>query len=583
MNKLIFITVVIMVCVSAFLIIKQFSFPTRKNIKLYVTSDKVTYQPSEKVTIIVKIRNLGSQEILNSFLKIDVTDPFGKGIYSEERRIKKIEINEIKQVNIMWKAPENCLSGFVAKVSLLDNSGNLLANNYHIFDVVKDWIQVPRYGFFATFSVSEDIDKKIEQMAGFHINAIQFYDWFEYHGNYTPIKSEYTILNKPIIRDRVIKKIKKAQEIGMKAMAYTAIYAAAEPIYKEHPEWALRDKFGKPLKFENWLYFMNPDSSSGWHDFLIKQFIESIKMFNWDGIHLDQYGKGWTENAYWNEARVDMEKAFLTFINDAINEIRKYNPRLKLIFNLVNAWPYETIAKYSMSDAIYIEVWPPWNTYADIQKLIQIGKTYTNKAIILAAYTPNHLPTILLLDATIFANQGFHIELGEGNGILIDPYFPKYATLSEDAEKALKIYYECITRYEAYIYDKDIQRLSEENVNISIYKSSGIPKLENILVIPYSKQINGKEQAKIIHLVNFIGIPTMSWKALQQEPKNIANIPIEVKISRESIKNIEGVYFITPDRGNSDPILLNYVISDFGIKFTIPSLKYWDIIIIKFF
>jgi dextranase len=75
----------------------------------------------------------------------------------------------------------------------------------------------------------------------------------------------------------------------------------------------------------------------------------------------------------------------------------------------------------------------------------------------------------------------------------------------------------------------------------------------------------------------------MSWKTLQQEPKNITNIPIEVKISRESIKNIEGVYFITPDRGNSDPILLNYMISDFGIKFTIPSLKYWDIIIIKFF
>jgi dextranase len=541
------------------------------------------YQPSEIIIINVDVRNLGIKEISNISIKLEILDPFEKKICSEDKTIRMINPGETKQFQMSWKAPEGHLSAFVARALVMNYNGKVITSDHYVFDVVKDWIQVPRYGFFTTFSTPEDIDKKIEQMAEFHINAIQFYDWFEYHGNYTPIKSEYTILNKPIIRNQVIKKIKKAQEIGMKAMAYTAIYAAAEPIYKEHPEWALRDKFGKPLKFENWLYFMNPGNSSGWHDFLMKQFIESIKMFNWDGIHLDQYGKGWTENAYWNETRVDMEKAFLTFINDAINEIRKYNPRLKLIFNLVNAWPYETIAKYSMSDAIYIEVWPPWNTYADIQKLIQIGKTYTNKAIILAAYTPNHLPTILLLDATIFANQGFHIELGEGNGILIDPYFPKYATLSEDAEKALKIYYECITRYEAYIYDKDIQRLSEENVNISIYESSSIPKLENILVIPYSKQINGKEQAKIIHLVNFIGIPTMSWKTLQQEPKNITNIPIEVKISRESIKNIEGVYFITPDRGNSDPILLNYMISDFGIKFTIPSLKYWDIIIIKFF
>jgi hypothetical protein len=371
----------------------------------------------------------------------------------------------------------------------------------------------------------------------------------------------------------------------MKTMAYTVIYAAAEPVYEEHPGWALGDGLGQPLMFEGWLYLMNPGAESGWHDFLIKQFVASMAMFGWDGIHLDQYGKGWTARAYWNGTPVDMEDAFLTFINDAVGEIRKHDPSSKLIFNLVNAWPYETIARHSLSDGSYIEVWSPWDTYADIQALIRAGKYYNKeKPVILAAYTPNHLPSILLLDAVIFANHGFHIELGEGNGILVDPYFPLYDTLSENAERALALYYECITRYEAYIYDKDVQLLPEETVWIFDHGSSSIPRAGNILVIPYSKSTDGREEARIVHLVNFVGIDNMRWKSFQREPTGVTDIQMEIQIPANAIDEIEGVYFITPDSGSSDPVPLEYEtdVSASAIKITVPSLKYWDTVIVRF-
>ena len=554
-------------------------------IEVHVVSDKVTYEPSETVTITANIRNCGSEVPQTFFVKLEISDPFGKLICSEGKIVEKLGAGEARQVQMIWRAPEVHLSGFVARGTLIDNNGKVFARNHYVFDVVEDWAQVPRYGFFAVYLQEfENVDRKIEQMAEFHINSIQFYDWFEHHGDYNPTKPEYAILNKPIARSRVVEKIQKAQQRGMKAMAYAVIYAAAESVYIEHPGWALT-RYGQPLMFENWLYFMNPDAQSGWHDYLIEQFISSMEMFGWDGIHLDQYGEGYTTHAYWNGTRVNIERAFLRFINDAVEEMRKYDPQSKLIFNLVNAWPYETIAEYSMSDPTYIEVWSPWDTYTDVQALIRCGKYYNKeKPVILAAYTPNHLPSILLLDAVIFANQGFHIELGEGDGILVDPYFPLYDTLSENAGRALALYYECITRYGAYIYDEDIQSLPEETVWIFDHGSSSIPRAGNILVIPYSKSTDGREEARIVHLVNFVGIDDMRWKSFQMEPTGVTDIQMEIQIPANAIDEIEGVYFITPDSGSSDPVSLEYEtdVSTSAIKITAPSLKYWDTVIVIF-
>ncbi len=578
--------VAIMVGVSAFLLTEWPSdTPVGENIELQILSGKVTYEPLETATIRAKIKNWG-QDISNISVALEITDPFNTQIHFENMSIEKLNVGESKWVQTTWEIPEIRLSGFVARATIVNSDEKVIASDHYVFDVAADWAQVPRYGFFAVYPEEfENVDRKINQMVDFHINSVQFYDWFEHHGNYTPTKTTYAILDKPISRSRVIEKIEKANQHGMKTLAYTAIYAAAEPVHDEHPEWALTDKNGQPLMFANWLYFMNPSPQCGWHDYLIEQFVASIEMFGWDGIHLDQYGEGWTRNAYWGGTRVDMENAFLRLINDAVEEMKKHDPQSKLIFNLVNAWPYEVIARYSMSNPTYIEVWSPWDKYADIQMLISLGKNYNKeKAVVLAAYTPNWLPSILLLDSVIFANQGFHIELGEGNGILTDPYFPLYEELSEDAGKALALYYECITRYGAYIYDEDIQRLPEETVWIFDHGSSSIPRAGNILVIPYSKSTDGREEARIVHLVNFVGIDDMGWKSFQMEPTGVTDIQMEIQIPANAIDEIEGVYFITPDSGSSDPVPLEYEtdVSTSAIKITAPSLKYWDTIIVRF-
>ena len=558
--------------------------PTVPHIEIDLVSDRVTYQPAATAVLVAGVRNLGDG-LSDVPVEFEITEPFGEVLFSERRIIERIDKNEERQARVSWKVPDIGLSGFVARATVTDANGKPIASDHYVFDVAEDWVSVPRYGFFAIFPLeSEDVDEKIRQMAEFHINSVQFYDWFEYHGNYTPTDSEYAILDKLIARSKVLEKIQKAQERGMRTMAYTAIYAAAESIYRDHSDWALTDRLGQPLRFVDWLYLVNPDRGSGWHDYLIQQLVASIGMFGWDGIHLDQYGEEWTKNPYWEGSRVDMENAFLRFVNDAVSKMRENYPQSKLIFNLVNAWPYETIAKHSMSDATYVEVWPPWDTYADIQALIRLGKFYDpEKAVILAAYAPNNLPSILLLDSVIFANQGFHIELGEGDGILVDPYFPRYQILSENAKKALATYYETITRYEAYIYDRDIGRLSEA-AEVLNYESSDIARSGKVLVVSYSKKDAAQEQARIVHLVNFVGIESMTWKTTQQSPKELSDLQLRIRIPEDLVGSIEGVYLVDPDSGTSDPVSLEYQVNvrESAIELILPSLTYWDTVIVKF-
>jgi len=563
------------------------------NVTLTVTSDKVTYKPLENVTITANIINQESYEIDNVTVKTAITDAFGeKELYTENETITSITAYGNVSVQTIWTAPSIMMAGFVAEVSVFDNQSVLLASGYWVFDVVEDWTKVPRYGFFSTpaFSpIATGSAEKVEALKLLHINSLQFYDWFELHGNYTPTKSTYYLLGRKMSRDKVIEIINLAHSAGMKCMPYTTIYSAAQEVYSQHTDWGLNDYQGNPLKFVNWLYFMNPDTPCGWHDYLIDEFLDSIAMFNWDGIHLDQYGEGWTSNAYWNGERVNMVDAFQHFINDAVGNITQTYPEGKLIFNYVTYWPacYEMMGKRTALSALYVEVWDPYTGYSDIRYLIRQGKEYNNsKAVILAAYpTPSPpLPTVLLLDAEIFASQGFHIELGEGNGILTDPYFPSYSTMNETMIKALRSYYETITRYEQYIYDAAVQELSISTVKVTGYPYSISPSANSIQTIPYARVVNGSEEERIIHFINFRGVTNMNWKDAKSVPTELSGVPVEVQIPSEKMKELKGVYLINPDSLNTDPTALSFTVNvtTSTIKFSLPSLKYWDIIIIRY-
>lgn len=594
------VTIVIAIVLSLLAVLAGFYFIGRiivgpeegpvTPVQVEVISDKVTYEPGENVSITALVKNNGNKTLEKMTVNFTIKDALGTLIYNASKVIDKIEIESEESASLTWKAGESMPRGYAADVHV-ESNGELLGQGRVIFDVTN-WTQVPRYGFFAiygyegtTLSPKEEyIDKKVADMAKFHINSIQFYDWFEHHGNYTPPKEGvYNIkgLNKYIKAEKVLEKISRAHQHGMKCMAYVVVYAVADVIYNQHPDWALTNKEGVPQTFgsgEFVLYYVCPSRDCGWHDYAIDQFVKSMQIFDWDGMHIDQYDSMYS--AYWNGKEVDLVTPFVNFVDDTREAIRQVKAEAAVTFNTISKKPPEVI-KDSKEDFVYVETWIS-HSYGDIADLIRSCRTLSNgKPVVLAAYTPkgSSKPTILLLDAVIFANQGFHIELGEGNSILTDPYFPRYEELPKDTVEALRNYYGHITRYEEYMYGSDVER-SEAVATIINHPYSIVPQAGKIYVIDYRRVRDGEPTELISHFINFKGVNNMAWNTRWQlVPTELKDV--EVKVPLPERKMVTAVYLASPDDGDGDPIKLSYNVENGYVQFVVPSLRYWSTAIVK--
>ena len=547
-----------------------------------MTTEKVTYGPNERIVVACGVRNRTGRTFAGLMLHVDVDGPFGERLTGLEAEIGELLPGESKAVALDLRPFEALRRGSPsAAFVLVARLGDGVPRARWVFDVSPKWSLAPRYGFFTDYPRKDArIRSKIRRMMRFHINAIQFYDWFKSHGDYMPAEREYSLLRNDISLDGVLQKVGAAREAGMKAMAYTVIYAASKDVYEPNKDSALLDARSRPLMFGNWLYLMNPGDASHWSDVLIGEFIGSMSKFLWDGIHLDQYGEQWTRRARWRGKRVDVEGAFVSFINRAVAKMREAHPQnAGLVFNNVNAWPLDRICEQSETEVIYIEVWPPNDTYGDIVNLIRKARR-CDKSVVVAAYTPNRLPTILLLDALVFSNRASRIEVGEGNRYLIDAYFPKNGVLHAASLKALEAYYETITRYQEFIYHRDVTELPAGSVRLAGRPASTTPSPGKVFLAAYSKE-DGRKAWRITHLVNFCGISSMKWDSVQPRPRRATGLTLEIGLPAG--RKVARAYFVSPDSGSSEPSRVDVAFERRDSKLTIrvPYLTYWDMVMVE--
>lgn len=493
---------------------------------------------------------------------------------------------------------ERYMTGYGVKVEVQRLDGNYNAY-YTAFDVVDSWTRAPRYGFISDFSDSDMNDEEdIKEMNRYHINVVQYYDWMYRHHKFIPPKDKFIDPLKRKLNLSVVKqKVEYAHKYGMKAMAYGAVYGAGKEFYEKHKEWALYKNDGKVYGFGDFLYIMDINRQCKWHDHIINQFLEAVK-FGFDGIHMDQYGfpKEAVSSLEGEKSIRYLRGDFPKLIDDTKDYIKSKGYNAELIFNAVNNWPVEKVAK-AKEDAVYIEVWPPNDTYESLYNLISNAKKYApQKQVILAAYMRPFLEELniplksaenaaLLTMAVIFASGGFHLLLGEGNGILDDAYYPKYRTINdEEFNKRLRGYYDFIVRYEGLLYDFDISDITMTytgGIN-GEYAFSGSefsvkPKDNCVWTL-----IKDKAGYKIINLLNFTGITDMRWnEPKDSEPREIRNIEVTAMLAEEA----KGIYTASPDINNgvSEKLNFEYVKNENGraVRFTVPNLKIWNLIYIK--
>lgn len=551
---------------------------------LEVVPGRVFYAPGESVVVHV--------EAPRGF-----TAPPGASVHLEIVRLTQVVARLTQAADdrtswtFSWDPPEEPAGYGLA--AWIESGGVKTAYGESALDVARRWTDQPRYGFLSEFDAWDEAKDReaFKLMRRLHLNGLQFYDWQYRHEELVPPTKEFTdSLGRGLTVDSIEGRIRLAREHGMAPMAYTAIYAASPAFYVDHKDWALRDANGKALDFgDGYLVLMNPSRGSPWRDHLLDQFRRTLERFDFQGIHVDQYG--YPRVAYDHRGRtVVMAQAFRNFIDDAKRALSQEFDRNTITFNSVTNWPAAVMAR-SDYDFNYVEVWPPYVTYGDVEWIIR--EAYVNsggKATVIAAYVePEYEATVRLLNAVIFANGGTHIEMGEGDGMLADPYFPKFRRVSPSLWQAQVKAYDFIVRYKEWLYGPREVLDAHQLVQIDGTAPPQRPEAGRIhavltrLLDPGSAAEGaGGGKGIVLSLINFTSASTVEWTAYQPEPELLEEVRVAVTLEHAP----KAVWGASPDGGSAAVTKLSHTTTSlpeggFEVSFTVPRLHYWTVVVLE--
>lgn len=544
-----------------------------------VAPDKATYRPGEAARITVTLQNGDAPlrgRLTLALLHIDTL---------VETQEQSVDLAAHAAADFVFTIipPPTPLRGYGLDATLYDESGQVVARSSGALDVLERWSQAPRYGFLSDFGPGEqsDVEARADSLLRYHLNVVQFYDWMWRHYKLLPPTDEFTdALGRRLSLGTVRSAISAVQARGGAALAYGAVYGA-EPEYADlHPEQRLYDEQGKPISLAELFYIMNISEGSPWVELIVAEFAETVRTLAFDGIHLDQYGFPKTAFSSAGEP-VDLSHDFPPLIDKARAAVVSERADAGVIFNAVDNWPIETVAPTSQ-DAVYIEVWPPYDTYNDLRALIREGKRLGgDKQVILAAYlTPFGEATLetvtqaeaaaLLSTSVIAASGGFHLLLGEQDGVLCDPYYPKYATLSPDFALTTRQYYDFLVRYEELLIAPDLTDLDNDQLSVTL---TGIPTSAtaqpgHVWIIQ-----RGDSKHRIVHLINLLDQSDVAWNAPRTTPQPLRTIELQMS----DLPPLKQILLLNPEGQRPQP--LEWTKQDGVVHVTMPGLQVWGVLI----
>ncbi|GIO38247.1 hypothetical protein J41TS12_31080 [Paenibacillus antibioticophila] len=517
---------------------------------------------------------------------------------SVERLTREVNIpaGEDLTLTVQLHAQEADFNGYGVDVSLL-NGEEICSTASTAFDVVSDWRKSTRYGFLSDFYTHELGDSEdVRWLNKLHLNLVQFYDWMYKHDDLVCTQNEYTdLMGRTLNLDVVKEKVALCHQYNMKAIAYGAIYAASKPFYEKHPEWALYQSNGEAYDFIQIFTIMNIEEKSPWRNHIIHEYKRTIEEVDFDGIHLDTYGFPKTgisklEGSDSTEV-IRLDEQFPGFINQTRAELEKAKDDIGLIFNNVGNWPVDTVA-LAEQDAIYIEVWKPYERYHHIRQILRWAQYYgQGKPVILAAYLqPFRLDTplraqysALLLTAVITAHGGYHLLMGENGGVLTQAYYVDHTIAEPAFLEQIRGYYDFNIRYANLLYNDSLRDVSMthvdgdnleyvfEGVNYSTYGESG--KVWTI--------VRENDHLKTISFINLSNNEEDLWNEGKNKPNAVSNMKVKILLERD----VKAVYMMSPDQHLGRPQPVDYQITDAlrgkTLELTIPTLDIWSVLAVE--
>lgn len=548
-------------------------------ISIDFSTDKAIYNPGETVHFRLK----------------DVPKANAKVRYSHLGTVLKEE--NLSSAEWTWVVPSDDYKGYMVDVYETVNGEEKVYANIAV-DVSSDWAKFPRYGFLSDYGriSNNQIDMNIETLNRYHINGVQFYDWMYDHQRplagsvENPAALWPDLIGRTNYLSTVQGYIGAAHSKGMKTMFYNLAFGALKNAAADgvKEEWYLykdknhneKDNHHLDPPFRSSIYLTNP-ANTEWQAYLSARNKDIYTVLNFDGYHIDQLGnRGTLYNYDGNE--VKLNESYKPFID----AMKLAEPNKRLVMNAVSGYAQDHIAKAKV-DFFYTEVWSESKTFEALSQVILDNNKYGNNTLstVLAAYMNYdksnnagyvNAPGVLLANAVIFSFGGAHLELGEH--YLANEYFPNSNLQMKTAlREALVNYYDFLVAY---------QNLLRDGGSFTSYTVQSIDNKLNINNWPADKgqvAIVGKkfENKDVIHLINFSNANSMEWRdsnGNQTEPALVKEPVIKIKVSNSA----KQIWFASPDIKGGVAQKIDFTQTGSEITLTLPSLKYWDMIVVEY-
>ena len=379
----------------------------------------------------------------------------------------------------------------------------------------------------------------------------------------------------------------------MKAIFYNLCFGALDDAADDgvKEEWYLfkdRDHNTKdfhPLgaPFKSSIYIVDPGNPE-WLEYLGKRNDDVYAVLDFDGYQIDQLGNRGTLYNYNGEATY-LNGRYASFIN----AMKERHPSKDLIMNAVSGYGDAEILETGKMAFAYNEMWASEARFNDLYNTIKRNYELSDgeARTVFAAYMNYdkanstgsfNTPGVLLTDAVIFALGGSHLEMGEH--MLGKEYFPNSNLgMDETLSDAIVVYYDFMTAYQNLLRDggsfNDIVVTSADGtVNIRAWE----PAIGSVTTL-------GREFAdrQVVHFLNFLNADSMSWRDMNgtmPEPQLLENVAVNIALP--SAKEVSSVWIASPDTDMGASRQITFTQEGTSIKVTIPSLKYWDMLVIEY-
>lgn len=265
--------------------------------------------------------------------------------------------------------------------------------------------------------------------------------------------------------------------------------------------------------------------------------------------------------------------------------MRSERPEGGVIFNCVNNWPVTDVAS-APQDAVYIEVWPPNDSYRGLYALVREAKLLSGgKSVVLAAYLKPFETggeaaenAFRLAWAAISASGGTQLVLGEDRCALRDSYYVNHARLRDEFCPVAQKYCDFLVRYADLLYDDrgtDISRTASGGINEDVcFSGEGCEFSTDGAGGTVWSIIRESRELMSIQLINLRGNDAR-WNEPKARPIPAEGISLSLRLDRP----VRGIWWASPDGESLGPVELahSWTNSEHGRVYTasLPPLDYW--------